>query len=91
MFLVVKYVFLVLNVLVLLTGLTGFGWHPNRPAWMLMALVAYSTAVFTLVSCALPRHNVSVLPLMLIFTAFLLVSMTDWWRQPVRTSQEAVL
>lgn len=89
-FLGVKYVFLVLNFLVLLTGLAGFGLHPNRPAWMLMAIIAYSTAVFTLVSAALPRHNVFILQLMLIFAAFVLVRMTDWWRRSVRTLQGAV-
>lgn len=65
----VKAAFQVLNVAVLVTGVLGFLVKVTTRSSLVMLLILYATLMFALVSCALPRHNVPILPLMLVFSS----------------------
>lgn len=80
-FLFVKHVFLAANFAILTTALLGFLMKTNYASFMVMSLVGYSTLFFALISCALPRHNVPVLQLMIVFSAYFLVRLYDWFHE----------
>ena len=80
-YLLIKYIFLILNFLILFTGIIGFFIKINKKSGILMSVIFYSTLIFALFSCAIPRHNVPVLQLMIILSAYFMVNMgkRNWY------------
>jgi len=72
-FVSVKYFFQAIQVLVLITGLLGFFVARSSRTALVVAIIGYSTLMLSAISCALPRHNVPALQLMLIFSSAWLV------------------
>jgi hypothetical protein len=70
--LLMKGVFLVLNFILLATGILGFCLNVTPRTFFVFSVVLYSTLVLSLWTCAVPRHNVPVLPLMIVFSSFFL-------------------
>ena len=65
-----KKMFLVLHFVLLGTGILGFFLKVTPKTFLVFSLVAYLTLVLSLFTCAVPRHNVPVVPLMIIFSCF---------------------
>jgi hypothetical protein len=69
----VKYLFQAANVLVLITGILGIFALRTPRTWPIVALIGYSTLMHSLISYAIPRHNVATLQLMIIFSSAWLI------------------
>ncbi len=72
-----KHIFLASNFIVLLTGLWGFLMRLSKASGFVMALIGYSTLIAVLICYTMPRYNVLVLQLMLIFSSYWLVTVLD--------------
>lgn len=68
-----KYLFQATNILVLFTGILGIVVLRTPRIWPLVALIGYSTLMYSLISYAIPRHNAATLQLMLVFSSAWLI------------------
>ena len=76
-YLSIKYIFLIVNFVILFTGIAGFFMKIGKKSGALMSIIFYSTLIYVLICRATPRLNVPVLQLMIILSAYFMVKVYD--------------